>query len=650
MPEIKVTITRARNIEANIRRGKQINVTIQKVSSTAIPSDPTKVPYTGATSNVDLDTFSLNSKSLHVKGTGGNGHLGLKHQSTGANANANESSLYADSNGDIAWKNDSLYRTTLKTSGNTANRVYTFPNRTGTLADDTDLDGKVNKAGDTINGTFQNSTTKNTKLILTGDATGNNSQGDPVFNSSPRIDLSTSQVSTYQSGDADLGGYSELIRLRAGLPKSKPTVAFYDYNNKPVSWIVSHFQPQDLQRYATFSAFPATGVNDNNTGYFAIDTNTYYYWNGTSYVVITPADERYWYMAIHQHISFETADSTGSSNFTRLGIFYGYDVIPVDLANSHLRVKTGTFKGQDYGAFVLEAGKTYAPTRFDFFPSANVATQLLNRNTGDTNTVFNQNTQSFRVEKLEIGDANNPTATAQIAIGTDNTTTRLIIPKNTIFPNHNLGIGLDPGARFDVRQNLGQVNNTQYTISRISRDASSGFMQFGYIGNGTDLTNFLIRMTNSKGLVIGTSSNPTGFTFANDGTLTLNNAQIKGIATPTATTDVTNKAYVDRAGSTATAGNTVTINALRGYFTTATLTTVANSGTPTITVNSTEIASGDIVRWSFDNYSGVIGANGVPHIIGLSATAGQATATIRNIHNVNALNGTIRVFFEVLKP
>jgi hypothetical protein len=34
MPEIKVTIAKARNIEANIRRGKQINVSIQKVNST----------------------------------------------------------------------------------------------------------------------------------------------------------------------------------------------------------------------------------------------------------------------------------------------------------------------------------------------------------------------------------------------------------------------------------------------------------------------------------------------------------------------------------------------------------------------------------------------------------------------------------------
>lgn len=63
------------------------------------------VPYTGATTDVDLDVFSLNAKSLHVKGTGGNGHLGLKHQSSGASAGGSESVLYADNSGNPTWKN-----------------------------------------------------------------------------------------------------------------------------------------------------------------------------------------------------------------------------------------------------------------------------------------------------------------------------------------------------------------------------------------------------------------------------------------------------------------------------------------------------------------------------------------------------------------
>jgi hypothetical protein len=64
------------------------------------------VPYTGATQNTDLGTFSLNAKSLHVKGTGGAGHLGLKHQSSNITASASESSIGANSLGNPIWKND----------------------------------------------------------------------------------------------------------------------------------------------------------------------------------------------------------------------------------------------------------------------------------------------------------------------------------------------------------------------------------------------------------------------------------------------------------------------------------------------------------------------------------------------------------------
>lgn len=65
-----------------------------------------KVPYTGATADVDLDSFSLNAKSLHVKGTAGAGHLGLKHQSANITASASESSIGANVSGNPVWKND----------------------------------------------------------------------------------------------------------------------------------------------------------------------------------------------------------------------------------------------------------------------------------------------------------------------------------------------------------------------------------------------------------------------------------------------------------------------------------------------------------------------------------------------------------------
>jgi len=83
------------------------------------------VPYTGATADVDLDTHVLNAQALHVKGTAGNGHLGLKHQSASQTGSANESLIFADVNGDLSWLNGNLYLSKFITSANTANRSYT---------------------------------------------------------------------------------------------------------------------------------------------------------------------------------------------------------------------------------------------------------------------------------------------------------------------------------------------------------------------------------------------------------------------------------------------------------------------------------------------------------------------------------------------
>lgn len=126
------------------------------------------VPYTGATNDVDLGAHIINAQSFHVKGTGGNGHFGLKHQSADATANANETALYADVNGDLKYKNDGGFRTTLKTSLNTGDRVYTFPDRSGTLADNTDLATKQ----DALGFTPENSANKNAVNGYVGRSSG----------------------------------------------------------------------------------------------------------------------------------------------------------------------------------------------------------------------------------------------------------------------------------------------------------------------------------------------------------------------------------------------------------------------------------------------------------------------------------------------
>ena len=92
------------------------------------------VPYVGATQDVDLDANKLSARSVYIEGTNGDGHLHLKHQNADATASGQSTALYADSNGDLKYKNDNDYYTTLKTSTNTADRVYTYPDEDCTLA------------------------------------------------------------------------------------------------------------------------------------------------------------------------------------------------------------------------------------------------------------------------------------------------------------------------------------------------------------------------------------------------------------------------------------------------------------------------------------------------------------------------------------
>lgn len=92
------------------------------------------VPYTGATSSVDLGANSLAAQSLTVNGTNGNGHIHLKHQASDATATGSSTALFANSNGDIKYKNNSAYYTTFVTSANTADRAYTFPDQSGTVS------------------------------------------------------------------------------------------------------------------------------------------------------------------------------------------------------------------------------------------------------------------------------------------------------------------------------------------------------------------------------------------------------------------------------------------------------------------------------------------------------------------------------------
>lgn len=75
-------------------------------STTATQTDALKRDGSNANSDIDIGNFKFNAQSLHVKGTGGNGHIGLKHQSSNITASGSESSLGANNSGNPVWKND----------------------------------------------------------------------------------------------------------------------------------------------------------------------------------------------------------------------------------------------------------------------------------------------------------------------------------------------------------------------------------------------------------------------------------------------------------------------------------------------------------------------------------------------------------------
>ena len=107
------------------------------------------VPYTGATQDVDLGNFKISAQSFQVEGTNGLGHIHFKHQNSDATATGQSTVLYANSNGDLKYKNAGNYYSTLKTQ-QTADRIYTFQNKSYTLADSSDLTSKLNSADTSV--------------------------------------------------------------------------------------------------------------------------------------------------------------------------------------------------------------------------------------------------------------------------------------------------------------------------------------------------------------------------------------------------------------------------------------------------------------------------------------------------------------------
>lgn len=99
--------------------------------------------------------------SVNINGTNGAGHVHLKHQASDPSSTGSSSTIFADSNGNLAWLNNGLSKVTFDTDGISAARTYTFKDASGTVAFTSDITG-INSGTNTGDQT----------ITLTGDVTG----------------------------------------------------------------------------------------------------------------------------------------------------------------------------------------------------------------------------------------------------------------------------------------------------------------------------------------------------------------------------------------------------------------------------------------------------------------------------------------------
>ena len=233
------------------------------------PSLTGYVPYTGATQTLDMGAWDVNARGIKINGTGGLGHIDYKHQSGTPTGNASSTTMYANVDGDMAWKNDHNYITTLASHANTADRVYTFPNASGTVALTSDLSSYVPYTGATT------SLNMGSNEIFSSFYT---TQGDGVNGGSiylrQRTQLAT--ATTNYSAIGAFGGYTFYFSSNDGTTNRQ-----FKLNSYYLTSLRNYFLPDADGTLALTSDIPSlsgyvpyTGAtSDVNLGNYALTTS-----------------------------------------------------------------------------------------------------------------------------------------------------------------------------------------------------------------------------------------------------------------------------------------------------------------------------------------------------------------------------------------
>ena len=224
-----------------------------------------KLDLSGGNANqdIDIDGFGVNAKHFKINGTGGAGHIGLKHQSADITASASESSIGANSVGDPVWKNDGgaidkLELQSNKTSTVTGNEASTSKYLTVKGVYDWAVGLFAPKASPTFTGTVT------TPDIVVSNATAST----PVF-----FDAVDKLIST----TAQLWGTWVQTWASKATPVDADTIGFHDSATTFVgvkSTLLNFWTTYLLPKIQALGYLSGTGLA----------TNRYTYYNGTSLV------------------------------------------------------------------------------------------------------------------------------------------------------------------------------------------------------------------------------------------------------------------------------------------------------------------------------------------------------------------------------
>lgn len=173
----------------------------------------TYVPYTGATSTLDLGSNALTTTgiaslgSVAITGTAGVGLISLPSQSSPPTTpSTNFHNIYANSSGQMTFVGSNGFGFSLSRASLTASRIYTFPDVAGTFAlQGTTLSSYGITDAYPLTGNPSGFLTANQSITLTGDITGSGSTSITTTLASVGIAGTYGQVTTDAKGRVTSG-------------------------------------------------------------------------------------------------------------------------------------------------------------------------------------------------------------------------------------------------------------------------------------------------------------------------------------------------------------------------------------------------------------------------------------------------------------